>query len=331
MKKPLSFALLFYFTLSLCLFAICFLSVVSSAAPKQKIILDCDLAGDIDDAFAFSLILASPEFEVLGFVMDHGLTARRADVACRLLYETGREDIPVIVGRQTPNVVGEDTELAFRPSQTYWADGFTKIKPSTEPAADFIIRNLRKYPNEIILFTVGPVPNMRDVIEKDPEVLKLAKKVYSMFGSFYLGYESDPVPDAEWNVRADVESAKLFAASGAPITYAGLDVTTFVKLNADNRLKLLMRQSPLTNALCGLYSLWGAETPTLFDVVAVGMALWPELFTTRKAHVRVIDGGFTIVDEGKEPNCEIGMSIRTDEFIKRIMYRYLHQNLSRPE
>ncbi len=323
MKKHVSLVSSLFFFLTL------FLSVVS-AAPKQKVILDCDLAGDIDDAFALALVLTSPEFDVLGIVMDHGLTSRRADVACRMLFETGREDIPVVVGRQTPNVVGEDTELAGRPNQTWWADGFTKVRPITEPAADFIIRNLRKYPNEIILFTVGPVPNMRDVIEKDPGALRLAKHIYSMFGSFYLGYESDPVPDAEWNVRADVESAKLFAASGAPITYAGLDVTTFVKLNADNRLKLLMRQSPLTNALMGLYTLWGAETPTLYDVVAVGMALWPELFQTRKAHVRVIDGGFTVVDEGKEPNCEIGMSIRTDEFLRRIISRYLRQNLSRP-
>ena len=306
-----------------------FLNSSSSAVEKQKVILDCDLGGDIDDAFALALVITSPEFEVLGLVMDHGLTKRRADIACRILYETGMEHIPVVVGRQTAHVVGETEGLAERPPQTLWADGFTKVKPIRMSAADFIIQELRKYPHEVILFTVGPVPNMRDVIEKDPEALKLAKRIYSMFGSFYMGYERDAVPDAEWNVRADVESAKMFAASGASITYAGLDVTTFVKLNADNRLKLLMRQSPLTDALCGLYSLWGNETPTLYDVVAVGMALWPELFQTRTAHVRVIDGGYTVIDESREPNCEVGMSINTNEFLKRVMERYLRQNMSR--
>jgi purine nucleosidase len=303
---------------------------------KQKIIFDCDLAGDIDDAYAVALVLASPEFEVLGIVMDHGHTPGRAKVACQLLYETGREDIPVIVGRHTPGVVGQDKELAGPNQQFAWAEGFDRIKPSRENAADFIIRNLRMYPNEVILITVGPLPNIQDVIRKDPEALKLARKVVSMFGSFYMGYNGGPVLDAEWNVRADVKSSVMFVNSGENLLFAGLDVTTMVHLEDENRTRLLMRQSPLTNALCGLYTLWRFEEysrpdPTLFDVVAVGMVLWPELFTTRKAHVRVTDEGYTVMDESKAPNCEIGMTINKDEFIKRIMERYQKQNLMRSE
>jgi inosine-uridine nucleoside N-ribohydrolase len=295
------------------------------AQEKQKIIFDCDLAGDIDDAFAVALILASPEFEVLGFVMDQGDTPKRAKVACRMLYETGREDIPVVVGRQTNE---------YFTSQFHWGDGFEKVKPIKQPAVDFIIENLRKYPNEVILFTVGPVPNMMDVIQKDPEALKLAKHVYSMFGSYYMGYDTGPIISAEWNVRGDEEAAGMFVESGADITFAGLDVTTYVKLNEIYRDKLLRRQSPLTNTLSALYTLWRYESyahpdPVLHDVVAVGMFLWPELYTTRPAHVKVIKGGYTVIDESKTPNCEIGMSIRTEEFLKRVMERLLTQNLGR--
>ena len=93
-----------------------------------------------------------------------------------------------------------------------------------------------------------------------------------------------------------------------------------------------LRNSPLTDAIDALYTLWRYESyaapdPTLFDAVAVGMVLWPDLFKTRKAHVRVTDEGYTVIDEGKEPNCEIGMSINRDEFLKRILDRYLKQNL----
>ena len=303
-------------------------------AEKQKIIFDCDLAGDVDDAYAVALVLASPEFDVLGLVMDHGHTPGRAKVACRMLWETGRTDIPVIVGRHTPGIVGEQTEPAGPSNQFVWADGFDKLKPSKENAADFIIRNLRKFPNEVILFTVGPVPNIQDVIKKDPEALKLAKKVVSMFGSFYMGYGGGPIPSAEWNVRGDIQSSKMFVNSGADILFAGLDITTLVKLNEKNRMRLLMRQSPLTNALCSLYTLWSYESyaqpdPTLFDVVAVGLVLWPELFSTRKAHVQVDDRGYTVLNESKEANCEIGMTINMDEFIRRTMDRYLKQNLHR--
>ena len=73
------------------LFAIGF-ATTAFAAPKQKVIFDCDLAGDVDDAYAAALLLASPEFEVLGLVMDHGHTWGRARVAGRLLYELGLEE-----------------------------------------------------------------------------------------------------------------------------------------------------------------------------------------------------------------------------------------------
>jgi purine nucleosidase len=309
-------------------------AIFVTAAGKQKIIFDCDLGGDIDDAFAVALVLSSPEFEVLGLVMDHGNTPKRARVACRMLYETGMDYIPVVVGRHTPGIVGEQEELAGDSHQFAWAEGFEKIKPITQSAADFIIENLRKYPGEVILFTVGPVPNIQDVIQKDPQVLTLAKRIVSMFGSFYMGYATGSPPVPEWNVRADIKAAHQLVQSGANITYAGLDITTFVKLNEAYRMRILLRQSPLTNALSGLYTLWRFEEyarpdPTLFDVVAVGMVLWPELFTVRKAHISVNDEGYTLVDPDQEPNGEIGVTIRMDEFLKRVMERYLKQNLMR--
>ena len=292
---------------------------MAGAAGKQKVILDCDLGDDIDDAFAVGLILASPEFEVLGLVMDFLDTGKRAEVACRMLYETGREDIPVVAGRKT----GEG-----KAPQLQWASGFEKVKPVDEAAADFIIRNLRENPGEVVLFTVGPVPNMKDIMEKDPEALKLAKRVVSMFGSFYMGYGRSPVPSAEWNVKADADAARSFLSSGVNHLFAGLDVTTYVNLDQGDRDRLAQRNSPLTDSLMALYTLWANQRdpepdPILYDAVAVGMVLWPELFTTRKAFVKVTDEGYTVIDESMEPNCEIGMSINKEEFIRRSMKRYL--------
>jgi purine nucleosidase len=51
---------------------------ISSNGQKQKVIFDCDLGGDIDDAFAVALLLTSQqEFEIMGFCMDHGNTTRQ--------------------------------------------------------------------------------------------------------------------------------------------------------------------------------------------------------------------------------------------------------------
>jgi purine nucleosidase len=250
-----------------------------------------------------------------------------------MLFETGLESIPVAVGRATPNVAGADGKPAVYNAQFHWGEGFDRLKPVTTPAADLIIQTLRKYPREVILFSVGPVPNLADVVRKDPEALKLAKRIYAMFGSFYLGYGSTPVPSAEWNVMADVESSRAFVDSGAPITYAGLDITTFVTLDEKQRSRIWLRQSPLTNALSALYTLWnsetGSDTPVLYDAVAVAMALWPDLFQTRPAHVRMVGNGYTVIDESKPANSEIGVSVNKDEFIRRLVKRLIQQHLGR--
>jgi len=338
--------------------AICIFVMVPAltAAERQKVILDTDIGSDLDDAFALALVLTAPEFEVLGITMDHGLTQKRAQLTCRMLYEVGMENIPVAVGRQTPLNVGKDKDLDREWGQMHYGDGFTRLKPISTPAPDFIIQMLRKYPQEVVLITIGPVPNMGDIVKKDPEALKLAKHIYAMYGSFYRGYDMKgmvtelhpgahsewaamSVPSAEYNAAMDVDSSKLFSASGAKITYAPLDITTFLVMEERDQQKIWMRHSPLTDALAGLFALWqtdfddmngkGNSMWVIYDCVAVAMALWPDLFTTRPAHVRVIDGGFTVIDESKPPNCEIGMTINKDEFLKRVLHRWVYQNLGR--
>lgn len=49
-----------------------------AAGEKQKVILDTDLGGDIDDAYALALILSSPELDLIGITLDHGLTETRS-------------------------------------------------------------------------------------------------------------------------------------------------------------------------------------------------------------------------------------------------------------
>jgi len=293
---------------------------------RMKIILDTDIAGDIDDAFAQALVMVSPEFEVLGVTIADGPTDKRALVSCRMLYDCGMEHIPVAVGRPT-------RQGSAIPPQLLWGEGFDGFNPVNQPAADFIIGMLRKYPRQITIISVGPVTNLGDVIDRDPEAWKLVKAVYSMFGSFYMGYDGGPVPSAEWNVRADVKSAQKFMASGVPITFAGLDVTTMVTFDCDRRKQLSMRSSPLTDALCGLYALWSSESPgrdpVLYDPVAVSMALSGGFVTTRESHVRVTDEGYTVIDENSLPNCRIGMQIKKEEFLEWLTRRLIQQNLNR--
>ena len=297
---------------------------------KQKVIFDTDIGDDFDDANALGLLLANPEYEVLGVVVDYGNTPKRAQVACRLLYEVGREDIPVLVGRQTDD---EYTRKHFYTKQFYWGEGFDKKVPDKKPAADFIIEQLRKYPGEVILITIGPVTNIGDVVDKDPEALKLAKRVVCMFGSFYTGYMNSPLPSAEWNVKADIKASKKMLSSGANFSFVGLDVTTFVLLKKDIIDLMVYRNSPLTNSILALLSLsnyeLGKTEPIIYDSVALGLLLWPELFVTRSTFVKIDDKDHTLIDDSREPNCEIAMSMDVPGFHKKFTESILQQNLMR--
>lgn len=291
-----------------------------TAQQRQKIIFDCDLGDDIDDAYALGYLLTLQDrYEILGITTCYGRTEDRAILAQKFLSFTGENHIPVYVGKNT----SESSERAnWYADQFYWAKGSALTK-KPQGATEFIRSQLKKYPGEVIIFSVGPVTNLAPLGAE----LQKTKAVYAMFGSFKIGYDGSTKVDAEWNVTCDIPSAKAFVQSGANIIYAGLDVTAMVKLSAENRLKLLMRQSPLTSAMQGLYVLWGQETPTLFDPVAIGMEAHPELFTTEKVHVYVDDKGFTKLDPSKPANATIGTSIKHKEFIQKLMHHYVYQNL----
>ena len=292
-----------------------------AAQQRQKVIFDCDLGDDIDDAYALGYLLTLQDrYEILGITTCYGRTDDRAILANKFLAVTGETHIPVYVGKNTSN---SSERANWYADQFYWAKGSPLVKKSIS-ATEFIRSQLKKYPGEVIIFSVGPVTNLAPLGTE----LQKAKAIYAMFGSFKIGYDGSTKIDAEWNVTCDIPSAKTFVQSGANIIYAGLDVTAMVKLSAENRLKLLMRQSPLTSAMQGLYVLWGQETPTLFDPVAIGMEAHPELFTTEKVHVYVDDKGFTRIDPSKPANATIGTSIKHTEFIQKLMHNYVYQNLN---
>lgn len=292
--------------------------------PKQKIIFDCDLGDDIDDAYALGLLLTMQDrYEILGITTCYGRTEDRAILAAKLLKET-HQNIPIYAGRNTS---GQNKRANWFAEQFYWSQGFNPTSPIKSNAAEFIKNQLNRYPGEVVIFSVGPVTNMADVMDLQPNILNKAKAIYAMFGSFRLGYDVTEKIHAEWNVVVDIPSAKKFVNSGANIIYAGLDVTAMVKLDANKRSKLLQRQSPLTNALSGLYVLWGQETPTLFDPVAIGMEAYPDLFKTEDVHIRVDDQGYTRLIPHEKPNARIGIHIDHAAFIERIMQKYLYQNL----
>ena len=285
-------------------------AAADASAQRARVILDTDIGGDIDDAWALGLAMQSQALDLIGVTITDGDTPARARVACKLLHAGRRDDVPVAVGRKTH----DHPEFQFA-----WAEDFTAKQPVAKPAADFIVEAVRKQPGEITLVAVGPLQNVADALRKDPGIAKLFKRVVLMSGSIAAS-AWHPMAIPEWNVVASAPDAQVVYAAGLPLTTVPLDSTTYVTLKDEERERLLKHDSPVTRALEALYRLW-IEKPssrmTLHDQLAVAETVRPGAFFGRKdtLSLAVDDKGYTRVDAARGKPTAVCLEPKRDEFM----------------
>src|SRR5471032_3523582 len=102
--------------------------------PAHKVIVDMDIGDDIDDSFALSLLLQSPDIEIVGITTAWGDTALRGRLLERLLRETGHAGIPVAQGIVTTNNPTPFTQAR------YAQRGQAPAPAPQASAVDFILR-----------------------------------------------------------------------------------------------------------------------------------------------------------------------------------------------
>ncbi len=293
-----------------------FNSVCAAADPPAKIpiILDTDIGTDIDDAFALALIIKSPELDLLGVTTVSGDTAARARIAAKLLWEEGGKwrQVPVVAG-----IPGPKQEI----NQARWAEVFVSPQILSESAVDFLRSKFHRYPGQITLIAIGELTNVAAVLKVDPLVGTKIKRIVLMGGSIVRGYAPGSKPDPEWNIKSNSAAAKVVFSSGIPIVMAPLDVTAMLKMDSQARSRIFSQNTPLTNSLAALYHLWGRETPTLFDPMAVAMLLNPSLCETKDLAIEVDGQGFTRAEEGRPANATVGMETDPSKFFEFYLSR----------
>ena len=279
------------------------------AAKPQLVLIDTDIGDDIDDAFAVTLALRSPELHILGITTAFGDTELRARLLDRYLAAVGRTDIPVATGVATPhsNVFTQAAYAEREPDHKH-ADGVA-----------FLLNQIRRHPSEITLIAIGPEDNIGAAIQRDPATFHKLRRVVLMGGSIDRGYDGPNgerrPPDAEWNIARDPAGFKALLGSGVPVFMMPLD-STQIHFEEPERDKLFAFGSPLTDQLTLLYHQWMANTenhsptPTLFDPVTVASIDHPELCPVTPMHVDVDDKGFTRRGVG-EPNAQV--CLKSDE------------------
>jgi purine nucleosidase len=202
----------------------------------RKILLDVDTG--IDDALAITYLLAKPEVDVVAAGSVHGnIDAHRAALnTLRVMELCGYDHIPVAQGAAEP--------LA-QPLSTAWmvhaSDELGNLDlplpagiPTTERAADQILRLSLESPGEIDLLAVGPLTNVALAISQDSRVLTRFRSVVIMGGS---GPASSAAKSStaslamDANIDHDPEAADIVFSAAGEITMVGTNLEAFLELS----------------------------------------------------------------------------------------------------
>jgi inosine-uridine nucleoside N-ribohydrolase len=293
--------------LSLCLLALNFLLPAARAAdaPTARpipVILDTDIGDDIDDSWALALLLKSPELDLKLAVGDYGKSEYRARLLAKFLQRAGRSDVPVALGLDiAPRGAGR---------QIVWVKDYDLMSYPGQVRADgvqAIIDTIMRSPQPVTLICIGPAPNIAAALKREPRIALHARFV-GMDGSVRLGYGGARQPCAEWNVKADPKALQAVFAAPWDITITPLDTCGLVQLTGDKYRRVRDATDRNVADLVANYRLWLAADPassadtanqhssTLFDPVAVYLAMHQDLFVMEQLQLRVTDDGFTVID-----------------------------------
>ena len=277
---------------------------------KQAVILDTDICDDIDDTWALAMLLQSPEFDIKLITTAVGDTTARTKVVAKILQTAGRTDIPIGTG-----VAIGDMKTGHR--QDGWVKDFDlskypgKIYPDGVQA---MIDTIMNSPEPITLIAIGPLPNVAAALEREPNIAKKARFV-GMQGSIRRGYGEKSKPEKEYNIVSFIKASQTVFTAQWDMTITPLDTCGMVSLGGDDYKKVLDCNNPITKTVIENYRVWaksgnineaqaGARSTTLFDTVAIYLAMSHDLLETENLGISVTDDGRTVIDgKGKKINC----------------------------
>ncbi|MGE5607926.1 MAG: nucleoside hydrolase [Bacillota bacterium] len=293
-------------------FSFCFFAAETHihAAPIP-VILDTDIGDDIDDTWALAMLLGMPQLDLKLVVTDYGNTPERTRLVAKILQRAGRTDIPIGTGIKT----GNDPL-----NQRRWVGDFDLGTYRGKVHADGVaalIDTIRAQPGVITVITIGPVPNIKEALRRDPAIVAKARIVCTG-GRIYKGFENGGKPPADWNVRADAASWQAMVAAPWTITTSPLDASEELVLRSESFAAVAASDHPLARIVIENYDLWAHRrnhprdtSSILYDTAAVYLTYSEEYALVQTRKLTVNDQGHTLVTpDGKEVRCQLGWKDR---------------------
>lgn len=165
-------------------------------------------------------------------------------------------------------------------------DGFaTHTRVQRQHAIDFIIEQVRRYPNQVSILAIAPPTNLAMAIRKDPGIVPLIKQVVTMAGQIYVG--GNAYNDAaEFNWWIDPEAVRIVLHAAVPKVILPLDLTNGLPLSKPVYQQIAGHQpaTPITRLYADAYAaFFGAGPPPypvyIWDTTAVAYLVDPGFAT----------------------------------------------------
>ena len=287
-----------------------------ASAQKIKVIVDQDARGPATtDMQSILIFLQSEKFDVLGITTVSGdqWVNEETQRTLRLLEIAQRTDVPVIQGAEFPllnskeeserwealygkfNYKGCWSDFSKRPGNTPAAfregyhdpnvvpalvEGSPHTKALDETAAHFIVRMVRQYPGEVVIWAGGPLTNIALALRLDPEVATLAKELVLMGSGMYAdnGGISGVDGRREFNWWFDPEAVRIVMRSPwKRVTITPIDISVKTRVTSDIKAAIAKADTPVARYLTE-YSV----SSFMWDELSAAAMVDPSMITSQK-------------------------------------------------
>lgn len=182
----------------------------------QKIHLDTDLGGDIDDLCALAMLLRwSGDVQLTGITTVAEANGRRAGYIHYVLELEGRNDIPVAAGADVSQGFYRYPELTYPDEARYWQEPIVPSPNALTSALQLLKQSIEQ---QAAIIAIGPFTNLYLLDLQYPGILRQAN-LFLMGGYIYPVRPGFPQwgNDMDWNIQVDVRSAKHVIEHSNPV------------------------------------------------------------------------------------------------------------------
>ncbi len=174
----------------------------------RDVVLSADVGNEIDDQWAVAYLVASPEFNVLGFISAHAppLVPPAAETSARIIEDVVRERLGL--GDQAPPiVVGAHQALS--------AEG----EAQDSAGARFLIETSKNYSasQRLTVLAIGAATDVASAVMLDPSIVDRIELVA-------MGLKNRNTGGQEFNLMNDIKAWQVLFDSALPITIGTFDV-----------------------------------------------------------------------------------------------------------